>query len=385
MDPSVDSLEARWCAVTGGRGFMAKHLVLALLRSGGWRVRITDLAPEAALEASEHGGLLGAALRDGRAVYVSADVCQLAQLTQAFQGVDTVFHAAAPDHTNNDFQLHYKVNVEGTRNVIQACRACKVKTLIYTSSSGVVFDGVHGLFGVDESTPYPDKFPDAYTQTKAEAEKLVMRANDTRELLTCCIRPGSIFGPGDKLVATLLSYGATMFIIGDGKNWDDFVYVENVVHGHLCAEKTLSTEEGAKRSGGKAYFITNMEPVNMWNFMYTVLEHLGYKSRFRFRIPSFILMVITYLIDWSYNNIFSLYGLRKPGMLSSANIKYATLNRTFNCNNAVEELGYKPIVSLQDGVRMTSEFYKKSRLSDMQIISRVKTDTEFHQYKHVDT
>ncbi|CAM0870162.1 unnamed protein product [Alopecurus aequalis] len=353
MDPSVDSLEARWCAVTGGRGFMAKHLVLALLRSGGWRVRITDLAPEAALEASEHGGLLGAALRDGRAVYVSADVCQLAQLTQAFQGVDTVFHAAAPDHTNNDFQLHYKVNVEGTRNVIQACRACK--------------------------------FPDAYTQTKAEAEKLVMRANDTRELLTCCIRPGSIFGPGDKLVATLLSYGATMFIIGDGKNWDDFVYVENVVHGHLCAEKTLSTEEGAKRSGGKAYFITNMEPVNMWNFMYTVLEHLGYKSRFRFRIPSFILMVITYLIDWSYNNIFSLYGLRKPGMLSSANIKYATLNRTFNCNNAVEELGYKPIVSLQDGVRMTSEFYKKSRLSDMQIISRVKTDTEFHQYKHVDT
>ncbi|CAM0870163.1 unnamed protein product [Alopecurus aequalis] len=332
MDPSVDSLEARWCAVTGGRGFMAKHLVLALLRSGGWRVRITDLAPEAALEASEHGGLLGAALRDGRAVYVSADVCQLAQLTQAFQGVDTVFHAAAPDHTNNDFQLHYKVNVEGTRNVIQACRACKVKTLIYTSSSGVVFDGVHGLFGVDESTPYPDKF-----------------------------------------------------IIGDGKNWDDFVYVENVVHGHLCAEKTLSTEEGAKRSGGKAYFITNMEPVNMWNFMYTVLEHLGYKSRFRFRIPSFILMVITYLIDWSYNNIFSLYGLRKPGMLSSANIKYATLNRTFNCNNAVEELGYKPIVSLQDGVRMTSEFYKKSRLSDMQIISRVKTDTEFHQYKHVDT
>jgi nucleoside-diphosphate-sugar epimerase len=82
MDQSVDSLEARWCAVTGGRGFMARHLVMALLRSGGWRVRITDLAPDAALEPTENDGLLGAALRGGRAVYVAADVCELVQLTE---------------------------------------------------------------------------------------------------------------------------------------------------------------------------------------------------------------------------------------------------------------------------------------------------------------
>ena len=53
------------------------------------------------------------------------------------------------------------------------------------------------------------------------------------------------------------------------------------------------------------------------------------------------------MVDWSYNKIFSLYGMRKPGMLTSASIKYATLNRTFNCNNASEQLGYKPIVSLK--------------------------------------
>ncbi|XP_047092917.1 3beta-hydroxysteroid-dehydrogenase/decarboxylase-like [Lolium rigidum] len=351
----------RWCAVTGGRGFMARHLVVVLLRSGGWRVRIIDLGPEAILEPAEKDGLLGAALRDGRAVYVSADICELSELTEALEGVDTVFHTAAPDPNNNDFQLHYKVNVEGTRNVIQACHTCKVTKLIYTSSSGVVFDGVHGQVGVDESTPYPDTFADAYTQTKAEAEKLVMRANDINELLTCCIRPGSIFGPGDKMVATLLSHGAMMFIIGDGKNCVDFVYVENVVHGHVCAEKTLSTEEGAKKSGGKAYFITNMEPVNMWNFLYTILEDLGYKRRIRLRIPSFILMMITYIVDWVYNNIASIYRIQKPVMLSSAKIKYVTLSRTFNCNNATEQLGYKPIISLKDGVKMTTQFYKQSK------------------------
>uniref|UniRef100_A0ACD5Z9K9 Uncharacterized protein n=1 Tax=Avena sativa TaxID=4498 RepID=A0ACD5Z9K9_AVESA len=163
---------------------MARHLVAALLRSGEWRVRITDLAPTLELEPVEQEGLLGASLRDGLAVYASADVCDLAQLTKAFEGVDTVFHTAAPDPLNNNFQLHYKVNVEGTKNVIDACTACNVGKLIYTSSSGVVFDGVHGLFDVDESTPYPDKF-----------------------------------------------------IVRYGKNCDDFVYVENVVHGHICAGK----------------------------------------------------------------------------------------------------------------------------------------------------
>ncbi|XP_037461403.1 3beta-hydroxysteroid-dehydrogenase/decarboxylase-like [Triticum dicoccoides] len=368
MDPSPVGQEARrLCAVTGGRGFMARHLVAALLRSGDWCVRITDLAPNVTMEPDEDDGLLGAALRDGRAAYISVDVCQLAQLTQALEGVDTVFHTATADQIKNNFQLHYKVNVEGTKNVIKACNTCKVKTLIYTSSSAVVFDGVHGLFGADESTPYPDKFPDAYTQTKAEAEKLVMRANGIDELLTCCIRPGSIFGPGDAIVPTLVSYGGMMIIVGDGKNCDDFVYVENVVHAHICAEKTLSTKDGAKRSGGKTYFITNMEPVNMWDFIYMVLEEVGYKSRFRLRIPLCLLEPITFVVDWSYNNIFSHYGMRQPSMLTSTRIKYVTLNRTFKCNNAVEQLGYKAIVSLKEGVNMTTDFYKRLRVRDMHI------------------
>uniref|UniRef100_J3LPL8 3-beta hydroxysteroid dehydrogenase/isomerase domain-containing protein n=1 Tax=Oryza brachyantha TaxID=4533 RepID=J3LPL8_ORYBR len=75
---------ARWCAVTGGRGFMARHLVAALLRSGEWRVRVTALAPAVAMDAAEEDGILGAALRDGRAVYAAADVCDIGQLTQGY-------------------------------------------------------------------------------------------------------------------------------------------------------------------------------------------------------------------------------------------------------------------------------------------------------------
>ncbi|CAN6312414.1 unnamed protein product [Urochloa humidicola] len=288
----------RWCAVTGARGFMARHLVAALLRSGEWHVRVTDLAPTIVLGPGENEALLGEALHDGRAVYASVDICNPDQATKAFEGVDVVFHTAAADPGKNNFQLHYNVNVEGTKNVIDACKICKVKRLIHTSSSAVVFDGVHGLFNINESLPYPDKFVDAYAQTKAEAEKLVMKANGIDGLLTCCIRPGSIFGPGDIFIPALDRYGRTLFIVGDGKNCDDFVYVENVVHGHICADRTLSTTEGAKASGGKAYFITNMEQVNMWDFMYMVQEELGYKRLLNIRIPLLIIKPVSYLVEW---------------------------------------------------------------------------------------
>ncbi|TKV95645.1 hypothetical protein SEVIR_9G376200v4 [Setaria viridis] len=339
--------EARWCAVTGGRGFMARHLVAALLRSGKWRVRVTDLAPAIVLGPGEVEALLSDALRDGRAVYARADICNVDQLIEAFEGVDVVFHTAAADPAKNDLQLHYKVNVEGTKNVIDACKICKVKRLIHTSSSVVVFDGVHGLFNVNESMPYPDK---------AEAEKLVMENNGIRELLTCCIRPGSIFGHGDIIMPTMDRYGRTQFIIGDGKNCDDFVYVENVVHAHLCAEKTLSTEEGAETSGGKAYFVTNMEPINMWDFIYMVSEELGYKRPVKIRIPALVVMPVSYVIEWGYK-VLRRYGMHQPQMLTPARIKYVTLNRTFSCKKAIEELGYKPIVTLMDGLKKTTESY----------------------------
>ncbi|CAM0958566.1 unnamed protein product [Alopecurus aequalis] len=353
--------EAKLCAVTGGRGFLARHLVAALLSSGEWRVRITDLAPAISLDPVEVEGLLGAGLRDGRAVYMPADVCDLVQLTQAFQEVDTIFHTAAADYADNNLQLHRKINVVGTNMVIDACNGCKVKRLIYTRSSVVVFDGVHGLFDVDESMPYPDKFPDAYAQTKAEAEKLVMRVNGINELLTCCIRPGTIFGPGENhLIPNLVSFGGMKIVLGDGKNFDDFVYVENVVHGHISAERTLSTKKGAQRIGGKAYFITNMQPMNMWEFVHMLSEELGYKSRLKIRIPSYLLMLLTCVADWCYDKQFSPNGspLR---LLTSTTVKYVTLNRTFKCKNAVEDLDYKPVVSLEEGVKKTAEYYKHFR------------------------
>ncbi|KAF7048775.1 hypothetical protein CFC21_057466 [Triticum aestivum] len=312
----MDAAEAsaRWCVVTGGRGFAARHLVLMLLRSGEWRVRVADLAQVISLDLDEEQGILGAAIREGQAVYASADLRDKAQLAKDFEGAEVVFHMAAPDSSINNFHLHYSVNVEGTKNVIDACIHCKVKRLIYTSSPSVVFDGVHGIFNADESMPYPDKY-----------------------------------------------------IIGDGNNYYDFTYVENVAYGHVCADKTLSSEDGAKRAAGKAYFVTNVEPIKFWEFMSLLLDGLGYQ-RPSIKIPVSVMMPLAHVVEWTYKS-FCKYGMKVP-QLTPSRIRLLSCNRTFSCSRAKDQLGYEPIVSLKDGLKRTIESYSHMQAQNQRSISK---------------
>ncbi|XP_042520340.1 3beta-hydroxysteroid-dehydrogenase/decarboxylase [Macadamia integrifolia] len=355
--------EEKWCVVTGGRGFAARHLVEMLIRSGKWSVRIADLGPSIKLEPNEEQGILGEALRSGSAQYVSADLRDKAHVIKACQGAEVVFHMAAPDSSVNNHQLHHSVNVVGTKNVIDACIECKVKRLIYTSSPSVVFDGVHGIFNGDESIPYPPKHNDSYSATKAEGEALVIKSNGTNGLLTCCIRPSSIFGPGDKLLVPSLvaaaRAGKSKFIIGDGNNMYDFTYVENVVHAHICAEQALANEGVvAERASGQAYFVTNMEPIKFWEFMSLILEGLGYE-RPRIKIPASVMMPMAYIVEQTYK-MFASYGMRVP-QLTPSRVRLLSCSRTFNCSKAKDRLGYTPIVPLQEGLKRTIESYAHLR------------------------
>ncbi|XP_058723048.1 3beta-hydroxysteroid-dehydrogenase/decarboxylase-like isoform X2 [Vicia villosa] len=360
-----------WCVVTGGRGFAARHLVEMLIRFNTYCIRIADLGPTIELEPSEQLGLLGQALHSGRAQYVSVDLRNKAQLLKAFEGVESVFHMAAPNSSINNYQLHYSVSVEGTKNVIEACVELKVKRLIYTSSPSVVFDGVNALHNGNESLPYPSKHNDHYSATKAEGEALVIKANGTGGLLTCCIRPSSIFGPGDKLLVPSLvdaaRAGKSKFIIGDGNNVYDFTYVENVAHGHICADRALASEGSvSEKAAGQAYFITNMEPIKFWEFMSLILEGLGYQ-RPRIKIPAFVVMPIAHLVELIYR-LLSPYGMKVP-QLTPSRIRLLSCTRSYDSSKAKDRLGYVPVVTLQEGLRMTIESYPHLR-AENQVTSK---------------
>ncbi|XP_024022688.1 3beta-hydroxysteroid-dehydrogenase/decarboxylase [Morus notabilis] len=355
--------EERWCVVTGGRGFAARHLVAMLISSSNFSIRVADLGPTIDLGRAEETGILGDALRTGRADYVSTDLRNKAQVLKACEGAEVVFHMAAPNSSINNYQLHHSVNVDGTKNVIDACIEQKVKILIYTSSPSVVFDGVHGILNGDESLPYPPKHNDHYSVTKAEGEALVIKANGINGLRTCCIRPSSIFGPGDKLLVPSLvaaaRAGKSKFIIGDGNNVYDFTYVENVAHAHICAERALSSGGSvAEKASGQAYFITNMEPIKFWEFMSLILEGLGYE-RPKIKIPAFVMMPIAHIVEWTYK-LLGPYGMKVP-QLTPSRIRLLSCSRSFNCSKAKDRLGYSPIVTLEEGLKRTVDSYPHLR------------------------
>ncbi|KAL9688651.1 hypothetical protein QQ045_033074 [Rhodiola kirilowii] len=361
----------KWCLVTGGRGFAARHLVEMLIRYEIYSVRIADLPHSIKLEPHEENGLLGEAFKSGRAQYVSFDLRDKAQVIKAIDGCEVVFHMAAPDSSINNHQLHYSVNVVGTKNVIDACVELNVKRLIHTSSPSVVFDGVNSIYNGDESLPYPAKHNDSYSATKAEGEALVLKANGSNGLLTCCIRPSSIFGPGDRLLVpslvTAAREGKSKFIIGDGNNLYDFTYVENVAHAHVCAERALaSAADVAERAAGQAYFITNMEPIKFWEFMSLILEGLGYE-RPSIKIPAAVIMPFAHMVELVYKFL-GPYGMKVP-QLTPSRVRLLSCSRTFNCSKASERLGYTPLVSVKEGLEKTIASY-----SHLRAIQKVKRD-----------
>ncbi|KAM3285519.1 hypothetical protein P3S67_024318 [Capsicum chacoense] len=292
--------EEKWCVVTGGRGFAARHLVLMLIRHEICHVRIADLGPTIKLEPHEEKGTLGQALKSGRAVYVSMDLTNKSQVLKACEGAEVVFHMAAPDSSINNNKLHYSVNVQE------------------------VFDGITGIIDGDESLPYPAKHNDSYSATKAEGEALVLKSNGTKGLLTCCIRPSSIFGPGDRLLVPSLvaaaRAGKSKFIIGDGNNVYDFTYVENVAHAHVCAERALASGAAAAE---KAAGNTNTRP----------------------SIPASVMMPIAHLVELTYK-LLAPYGMKVP-QLTPSRIRLLSRSRTFSSSKASDRLGYSPIVTLQ--------------------------------------
>ncbi|KAI0259823.1 C-3 sterol dehydrogenase [Gloeopeniophorella convolvens] len=212
--------------VIGGSGFLGRHIVEQLLERGD-SVAVFDIVQ-----------------RYHDTTFYSGDISDQAQVSDALRksGATCIIHTASPPAGLQDPALYWKVNVDGTKAVIGAAIENNIPKLVYTSSAGVVFNG-QDLINVDERIPLPDKPMDAYNESKAKAEELVVQANGTDGLLTVVLRPAGIFGPGDRQAvpgfAKVLKEGRTHFQIGDNTNLFDWTYVGNVAYAHILAADKL--------------------------------------------------------------------------------------------------------------------------------------------------
>lgn len=316
--------------VTGATGFLGQAIVEQLV-TAGHQVRAFCRQVSPAL------GSLGVETALG-------DIRDPAAVLAACRGVDTVIHTAGVAGIWGRWKHFYDVNTLGTQHVVSACRAVGIGRLVYTSSPSVTFAGGDQR-GVDERAPYPGRWLCHYPHTKALAEQAVLAANWSG-LATCALRPHLIWGPRDRqLVPRLLDRArrGRLVRVGSGQNLIDMVYIDNAARAHLLAAEALSANSPV---AGKAYFITQGEPMNCWQWIDELLALVGLEPVHR---------SISYRAAWlagaAMEAAFGLF--RFPGEPPMTRFLAAQLGRDhyFDISRARADFGYEPRVSTADGMQ----------------------------------
>ncbi|HEX2101380.1 MAG TPA: NAD-dependent epimerase/dehydratase family protein, partial [Candidatus Synoicihabitans sp.] len=215
----------------------------------------------------------------------------------------------------------------------------------------VVYNG-GDLAGVDESLPLTTDCPSAYPVTKAMAERSVLAAND-RAFRTVALRPHLIWGVGDPhLVPRILTRARAgrLRIVGSGKNRVDLVHVENAVDAHLLAERALSRSSAFTDSpavpdaAGRAYFITNGEPVVLWDWINEWLTAIGER-----RITRHMPLPVASAVGAASEVLWRILPLGgEPPMTRFVAAELAK-DHWFSIEAARRDLGYTPRVSMAAG------------------------------------
>ncbi|XP_078066498.1 sterol-4-alpha-carboxylate 3-dehydrogenase, decarboxylating isoform X2 [Mustelus asterias] len=273
----------------------------------------------------------------------------------AVKGVSIVFHCASPAPSSDNRELFYKVNYTGTKTIIEACKEAGVQKLVLTSSASVVFEG-SDLKNGSEDLPYAKSPIDYYSQTKILQEREILGANNPdQNFMTIAIRPHGIFGPHDPHLVPVLvqaaKSGKMKFMIGNGKNLVDFTYVDNVVHGLILAAENLHPQS---HICGKAYHITNDEPIPFWTFLSEILVGLNYDPP-KYHIPYLLAYYLAFLLS-------ILVLLLKPFVtikptFTPMRVALAGTFHYYSCERAKKDLGYKPVVCLSEGIKYTIQSF----------------------------
>jgi nucleoside-diphosphate-sugar epimerase len=318
--------------VTGGGGFVGRRLVELLLERGD-SVRFLARGKYPEVEA------LGA---EG----IQVDLRDKDALNGVMEGIDTVFHVAAKAGVWGPYDEYYGINVQGTMNVLDAAENNGVKRFVYTSTPSVV-SYTSDIENGGQDIPYAQSYAAHYPATKAEAEQMVLTAN-SEHIATCSLRPHLIFGPRDPHLLPRFVEGALkgrLRIIGEGTNKVDFTYVDNVAWAHIDA--ALALENHLSPCAGKAYFISNGEPVALWPWFNELLVSLGeppLKKRLGHKMAKRIFQAVECL--------YRILPLGEPlvtGFLADAMAR----SHWYDMGPAQRDFGYHPRVSMEEAMAPT--------------------------------
>ncbi|MCK5686798.1 NAD-dependent epimerase/dehydratase family protein [bacterium] len=327
--------------ITGGGGFLGRF-VARQLRDLNNDVTILGRSPYPFME------------KEGFKC-IQADICCPDSMTKALNGYDEVHHIASLTGISVIREPFYRINVIGTKNIIDACIKNNIGKLIYTSSPSVVYYQDSNK-PITEDTPYPENFLSYYPETKAIAEKMVLEANQPGKLLTVSLRPHLIWGPEDtNLIPRLLQRASSgkLRIVGKGNNLVDVTYVTNAAKAHCLASEKLKV---GSPICGNAYFITNDEPVRLWDFINKIVTGVGIK-----KIEKKISYSTAKSLGIFFEFIYSLFKISaEPPMTRFLASQLATTH-IYSCEKAKTDLGYKPETTVEKGLVHLLDYLKNSK------------------------
>lgn len=328
--------------VTGGSGFVGGHVIERLARSH--EVLAMARSERSAATVTKLG-----------ARPVSVDLGAIT--ARHLEDVEAVVHAAAYVEEWGSRADFYRANVEGTARVLEAARAARVPRFVHIGTEAVLFDG-HDLRDVDESAPYPVRQRYLYSETKAEAERLVLGAS-SEDFFTTSLRPRLVWGPRDTTVLPVLlrmaEKGKFSWLDG-GHHETSTVHVRNVAQ---AVELALH-----RGRSGRAYFVADEGTRTYRDFLGALARTRGVTLPER-SMPGSIARPFASTIE----ALWRAFGIRSAPPVTAFAVAMMSRSVTVRTDRARDELGYVPEVSVEQGL---AELHGDARAPGVRITPSVR-------------
>ncbi|MFO0681694.1 MAG: NAD-dependent epimerase/dehydratase family protein [Sandaracinus sp.] len=311
--------------VTGGSGFVGGHTIEAL--APAHEVLALARSENSARTVERYG-----------ARAVRAELGRVAP--SDLGGVDVIVHAAAFVEEWGTRAQFWSANVDGTTQLLDAARAAGVKRFVHVGTEAAIFDG-HDLVDVDERAPYPARQRYLYSETKAEAERRVLAANDAT-LTTISIRPRMVWGPRDTSVlpaVVKMAKAGSFAWLDRGERRTSTTYVANLVDALVLAL--------TKGRGGEAYFVADEGTTTIREFLTALAATQGVDLSKSSNVPGWLARPLAALVEGSYR----LVGAKKTPPMTRFAIDMMSATVTVDTKKARQDLGWSPRVSREEGLR----------------------------------
>ena len=328
--------------ITGATGLLGGHLIKELQQRGE-DIRALVLPVENADKLEKQG-----------VEVMRGDITDASTLEPAVQNVELIFHLAGMMGVWRPISDYRLVNVTGSENLYKAAQKAGVRRYVHTSSHTVYGLG-YGRFLTENDALRPD--PDPYSITKAEGDRLMRRLMLNSEVETVILRPGTFFGPGDRLhfgrMAQKMKDGKGV-IIGRGNNALPFCYVTDVVQGFLLA----AYHENAP---GNAYNITNDRPLTQLEMFNAIADAVHGKRPTR-HLPYLPIYYGSIVAE----KVVARATRTKPIVTQLGAMMFGSDNK-HSVEKARRELGYEPKVDLRTGITLAAEWFNAGGMDEVSV------------------